>query len=46
MAGHLTTDLFLREEAQLETMLRVKAESPENEHLKHYLEVWQELRAK
>jgi len=45
MAGHLTTDLFLSEEAQLETMLRVNAESPKNEHLKHYLEVWQELRA-
>ena len=45
MAGHLTPDLFLREEAQLEDLLREKAESPENEHLKHYLEVWQELRA-
>jgi predicted PolB exonuclease-like 3'-5' exonuclease len=45
MAGHLTADLFLREEAQLENMLREKAESPENEHLKHYLEVWQALRA-
>lgn len=45
MAGHLTTELFLREEAQLEALLRTKAESPENEHLQHYLEVWQELRA-
>jgi hypothetical protein len=44
MAGHLTTDLFLQEEAQLEDLLREKAESPGNEHLQRYLDIWQELR--
>ncbi|MCX5901564.1 MAG: hypothetical protein NTX06_12700 [Proteobacteria bacterium] len=45
MAGHLTTENYLKEEALLQDMLREKAESPDNEHLRHYLAVWQELRA-
>ena len=45
MAGHLTREDFLAEEGQIEAMLKEKAESPENDHLAHYLEVWQELRA-
>jgi len=44
MAGHVTTESFQKEESQLEEMLTKKAESPDNEHLLHFLEVWRGLR--
>lgn len=45
LAGHVTTEAFQQEEAQLEALLEKRAENPENDHLRRFLDAWRSMRA-